>query len=471
MASHGMTRRRLLQLGATTAALPYLDALRPRRAHAQGARRGPKRFVLVHTPQGTVLPDFVPTGGERDYALSYILEPLAAHRDRFTVVTGVDNVQPRFNQVGNAHINANYTVLTGRPFLDQNPDALTVSGPSIDQVVAGRIGAGAPFPSLHLAVGGTQNQSGVISPREGAFFWYGPRDPVAAFNSPETALLRIFGDGRTSPADAWALRARRASVLDGVLHNFTDMRRRLGAEDRIRLDAHADKLRALERRIIAGTGECVRPTIEAPLGYDAARDDPVSAPVMHHLAATALSCDLTRVITIDHVNGHAPTFPWLRAINGGDPIVDTAIWENWHAMVHADYQPGMEHAYRWYAEMFADLLSQMASMRDADGDNLLDTSLVVWFSEYSSGRHWNRAIPVVLAGDLGDAPPHGETGRWLDHLAARREDIDAHRQPPASGVTTNQLWTSVLRMFGGDDETFGFNDGSLPMGGLPGLLV
>lgn len=465
-------RRRFLRLSGAAAglplALPFLDAFRPRRARAQGIGERPKRLVIFHSPQGSVLREFVPRGGERDFALPHITAPLDAVRDRITLVTGVDNVQPRFNAVGNAHINANYTVFTGRPFAEQVADDITAGGPSIEQVVADRIGGGAPFRRLDFAVGGNQTSTGLLTPREGAFFWVGPRDPVSSFNNPLAALIRVFGDGQLSPEDAWALRARRASVLDGVLANFELMRRGLGAEDRARLEAHAEKLRELERRVVAGVGECRRPDVALPPGTDAGLDDHHTAPVTNEMLATALSCDLTRVATLSFANGHAPSFPWLWGRNGGRPIVDLALWENWHAVVHADYQPGMEHPYRWYLEMFVDLLTRMASMQDADGDNLLDTSLVVYLSEYSSGRHWHTALPVVLAGHHGGAPA---PGRWLDVMNGTVADLEASNGYRASGSTTNQLWTSVLRMFGFDDATFGHHAPDLPMGGLPGLVA
>lgn len=469
-----MDRRRFLRLSGAAAslpfALPFLDAFRPRRARAQGAAR-PKRLVIVHSPQGSVLSRFVPSGGERDFELGHITAPLDAVREHITVVTGVDNVQPRFNEVGNAHINANYTLFTGRPFLEQVPDAITPGGPSIEQVVAERIGGGAPFRRLDFAVGGHQTSNGLLTPREGAFFWVGPRDPVSAFNNPLAALIRIFGDGQLSPEAARALRDRRASVLDGVLTNFAEMSRGLGAADRARLEAHADKLRQLEQRIVAGAGECRRPDVSLPPGTDAGLDDHRTTPVFNDLLATALSCDLTRVATLSFANGHAPSFPWLWDRNGGRPIVDLGVWENWHAVVHADYQPGMEHPYRWYVEQLVDLLTRMAAMTDADGDNLLETSLVVYLSEYSSGRHWNNALPVVLAGNHGGAPAPGPTGRWLDVMNGTVADLEAANGYRTSGSTTNQLWTSVLRMFGFDDAGFGYTDGALPTGGLPGLLA
>jgi hypothetical protein len=171
------------------------------------------------------------------------------------------------------------------------------------------------------------------------------------------------------------------------------------------------------------------------------------------------------VATLDYANTHDHAFPWLWAQNGG-PIVDTGVWDNWHAMVHADYQPGMEHVYRWYIENLVDLLERLSVTTDADGDNMLDTTLVVYLSEFSSGRHWYTSLPVILAGNTG----HVETGRFLNHMTLDRTTFQESGGYEYSGVTTNQLYTSLLHMLGFEDEGFGYTDDSaLPTGGLPGL--
>ena len=41
-------------------------------------------------------------------------------------------------------------------------------------------------------------------------------------------------------------------------------------------------------------------------------------------------------------------------------------------------------------QMFADLLNKLDNTLDVDGDNMLDTSMVLAVSEFSSGRHWQR---------------------------------------------------------------------------------
>ena len=74
-------RRRLLQAGAAGLALPFLGRSRV----AEAGEGGPKRLVVFHWPQGTVLEQMVPTGSENSFTLPYILEPLQPHQNKLTV--------------------------------------------------------------------------------------------------------------------------------------------------------------------------------------------------------------------------------------------------------------------------------------------------------------------------------------------------------------------------------------------------
>ena len=453
------SRRALLRAGGAAALAPLLPGAFERRARAQEARPGPKRLVIVHAPQGTVMEQYVPLGDPSAWDLSFILEPLAGFRDRLVIATGVDNRVPELNTVGNAHQNADFTHYAARPFPIQDSAAITCGGPTIEQVIAGRIAGDTPFGRLDFGVGGASSAGFATSPR----FFAGMADPVTPFNDPEVALNRIFGDGTLSEADLWAQRARRGAALDAVIDSFGGLRRELDADGRERLDAHLDKVRSLEARVRAGVGACSRPAFSLPGGYSSVDDDDVTAPILNDILATALSCDYARVATLDFFNGHDHAFPWLWADNGG-MIVETSLWDNWHAMVHADFQPGMEWVYRWYLEMLADLLTRMDGMLDADGENLLDTSLVLFMSEFSSGRHWNTSLPTLLFGDVGAG------GRWLNFLTMDAATFQDRGGYEYSGVTTNQLFTSILHRFGGDDETFGQPLDGTPLGPLPGLF-
>src|SRR6187399_1820459 len=69
-------RQALLGLGAAS----LLPCLLPDAARAQSGPR--KRLVVWFTPNGTVESEFRPKGGETDFTLGKILEPLTPHRDQ-----------------------------------------------------------------------------------------------------------------------------------------------------------------------------------------------------------------------------------------------------------------------------------------------------------------------------------------------------------------------------------------------------
>lgn len=458
-----ISRRRLMGLGSAAIALPALDFLgRPARAEGTGAL--PKRLLMVHHPQGTALAHYLPSGSEDSFSLPYILEPLAPFQDRAIFIAGMDNRIAPLNTVGNAHQQANLSLWTSQPFATQDSSAIAAGGPTIEQLIAERIQNGQPFPRIDLCSGGSSG-NGVYSPGESAFFWYGASDPVAFYNDPLVALLRIFGDQSLSAADAWALRARRSAVLDGVAEAFGSFKGRVGAEDQARLDAHLEKLSSLESRIVKSGAACVPPSISLPSSYDNSYDDDITTPLMNELLVSAFGCDLTRVATFHFANSHDHSFPWLWARNGG-PIVDTSRYDNWHAMVHEDYQPGMEHVYRWYFEMLADLLNRMDATTDADGDNMLETTLIVCASEYTSGRHWVNSLPAVLIGNTGLAP----RGRFLNHMPVSVDDFIAASNYVNSDVCFSQFLVSLLNIFGFADDRFGYEGPEIPLGGLPGLM-
>lgn len=459
-----ISRRRLLGLGGATVALPALELLRGRQARAEGTGALPKRLLIVHHPQGTVLSQHVPQGSEQAFVLPYISAPLEPFQDRAIFLTGLDNRVAGLNTVGNAHQQANLSLWTGRPFASQDEGNITGGGPSIEQVIAERIGGGLPFPRIDLSAGGSSS-NGVYIPGEATFFWYGAADPVAYYNDPLVALLRIFGDQTLSPADAWAQRARRSAVLDGVAESFGQLRPRVGVEDRLKLEAHLDKLSTLEARIVAGATACAPPQMSFSPTYDYTYDDHSSTPLMNDVIVNAFGCDLTRVATFHFANSHDHAFEWLWARNGG-PIVNTLRHENWHAMVHEDYQAGMEHVYRWYFEMLADLLTKMDAATDSDGDNLLETTLVVCASEYASGRHWVRSLPAVLVGHTGAAA----RGRWLNYMPGTVEELEAMGGYMDSEVSFSQLLASMLQIFGFEEQRFGYEGPEVEAGGLPGLI-
>ena len=95
-----LPRRTFLRGLGTAVALPVLDAMLPARARAaMGAATSgagsaaagsfPKRLAWVYVPNGANMADWTPAATGANYELPMILEPLAAHRADFTLLSGL----------------------------------------------------------------------------------------------------------------------------------------------------------------------------------------------------------------------------------------------------------------------------------------------------------------------------------------------------------------------------------------------
>ncbi|MDX1384031.1 MAG: DUF1552 domain-containing protein, partial [Thermoanaerobaculia bacterium] len=85
-------RRTFLRGLGATVALPLLDGMVPAfAALGETAARPPRRLGIVYVPHGAVMDKWTPATSGRDYELTPILQPLAPFRDRFLVLSGLDN--------------------------------------------------------------------------------------------------------------------------------------------------------------------------------------------------------------------------------------------------------------------------------------------------------------------------------------------------------------------------------------------
>ena len=422
-----LSRRNVLRgAGGIAVALPFLESLPSARAGGSGPTLRYLQFLHV---QGTLVDEWAPSGTVNAMVLSNILSPLESHKSDITVLSGVDN--PSFQDFGvNGHVDNGRTIFTCAPNSGQSDLA---AGPSIDQVIAERLSAPTPYRSLQFGIGGPDVA-------EYQALYAGAADPVPLDGDPVAVFDQLFADLENDPTQApttmQRLRARRQSVLDGVLDSFDALQGRVSAADRHTLELHAEKIRQLEIQLgntgNAGAG-CTTPVVELPEGYQSNADawDYASSRVFIDLMVMALACDMTRVGTLAYTNYHSPLFPWLSL---GIPLG----YDNWHALVHD--MPNMADlevprtVFRWYMEELAYLLDQLALMPDADG-TLLDNMLVLSTAEMATS-HDGWGLPFVLAGRVGGQL---QPGRHLD----------------LGGATNGEVYTTFLNWFGGDDTVFG----------------
>jgi hypothetical protein len=436
-----ITRRTLLRgAGGVTLALPFLEAT----ARAQV----PQRLVVFVHGQGTILNRWKPAQVGDTFDLPQLLAPLAPYKAKLNVWSGINN-NVRQKMGGNGHNAPGRSLMSANVFSQPGNEASASAGPSMEQVLASRIQGNTRYKTVDLRVGG----DGV---GEYQMFFSAPGVPVSGDGDPKAAFARLTrdltvpGTAPPPPNAAARLRANRATVMDAVNQSFKRVSTIVGAEDRARLDQHAARLIELNRTLAAmpsapppGMG-CRKVDPMLPSSYrasDGAQENLGSRAQIQN-AVLALSCDLTRVVTIQYTNYHGPTFDWL----------NLGLTGNWHDRVHAhggDNLEGMARAFQWYTDEMAFLLAQLESVQEGNG-TMLDNTLVLWLSEFGDGgAHDTRNLPVVLAGGLGGKL---KTGR---HLAF-------------NGRSHNDLFTTILNLFGGTDRSFGlagaeFNQGPLPV--------
>jgi hypothetical protein len=102
----------------------------------------------------------------------------------------------------------------------------------------------------------------------------------------------------------------------------------------------------------------------------------------------------------------------------------------------------------WYSERFAELLVALKTQSDADGP-LLESSVVLWANELSDGDiHNRRDLGWIIAGQGNGAIRTGRNVRYN------------------SSPTTNQLFASLMTMFGSPTDRFGAAQFSGTLSGL-----
>lgn len=478
------TRRSFLRsLGVSAAALPFIGGLS---SLARGQSAARKRFITVYTPNGMRYDDWRPRNvkaaldapyaetllSDAAFQWSPILEPLApmANKinilDRLTIGAARHTGEPGYPETGTiGHQRGMAALLTGMP-IDPSTGAAVhdVGNPglgaaqSLDQRLAATIPETA-FGSLELGwrVDKNYNDRHVNK----AIAYAGPNQPLYPVDDPIAAFDRIFagvtsGDTPVDPVLA-ATRARRASMLDHVKTDLARLTPRLSGADRELLQFHTDATREVEQRITQlSTVSCdpVRPMVLD----NSLENAPLVAEIMVDLAALAIGCDQTRIMTFMFAYSETDqTYPWVE------------VNDSHHGMSH-DQAAGLVPVDAWYASQYLRLLQKLDAVPDEEG-TVLDNSVVWWANCLSNGQaHHQINMPFVLAGGLGG---YFKTGRYLHY---RRPELDETENPwnwnsghRDSDPSNNDLLVSIAQGMGLDVNEIGLPQ--VNHGPLPGLTA
>lgn len=358
-----------------------------------------------------------------DFTLNIASQELDAHRDKALFLRYLENAQA-FGGHG-----AYNTIL-------RNSSAGSSS--SIDVLLAKALPGNNPVVGAAFAGPMTKVNTGGNN-------WYVSYDG-GAMRTPQKDPRVLFENLIGSPGLQHNARSAQL-ILDPAMNDLQEVRGKVHGAERAKLDTHVEAMAALMDEL----GETLPPSCDDAMPPDAhPTDDPNfrnEIQLAHHqVIATALSCGIMRVATIQvaYSSEQSP-------IPGIDPrsAHDIAHWGRMGSedqAVEAD-KARWEARARWYTAKVKDFLDELQRHADPDvpGDSLLDHTLVVYTSEMACGaREHMMDMPLVLLGGASGRLMNGDgKGRYYDVM--QFGDVDNQWQPtrPRKLVRMQRLWGTL----------------------------
>ncbi|MEJ7606096.1 MAG: DUF1552 domain-containing protein [Bryobacteraceae bacterium] len=414
-------RRHFLRGVGVALGLPFLDAMQPAFA---AEPETPRRMLAICNNLGLLPGGFFPKGAGKDYELSPYLSELKAHREHFTVFSGVSHPD-----VDGSHA-SEVCFLTAAPHPANGGFHNSIS---LDQYMADQIGVKTRFPSMTLGVNVNKGQRSLT--------WTGGGVMIPCEDSAASLYRRLFLQGSEEEMARQIDRLKLGeSIMDSVAGHADKLGRDLGPRDRARLDQYVTGVRELERRMVLSREweRKPKPVTKAPQPVDPPESRAYMEKVrlMYDMARLAFETDSTRLVTL-----------FLDSSNS--PVIDvegTEITDGYHNLSHHGKNESklaqLEAIDKWHMRLLAELYGKLQVVSEG-GETLLDRSSVLYGSNFGdANKHTTTNMPVILA---GGGFRHGQ------HLA-----FDAERNYPLPN-----LFVSLLQRMGIDSGKFASSTGTM----------
>jgi hypothetical protein len=334
-------------------------------------------------------------GSGAEMELGKVLQPVNEFRDRMVFIRGLYNAEAL---KGNIHSSQTGNLLSGAPL---SSGGTIRSGTSVDQVIAKKLGRRTKLPSLVL---GCEKANPSVHKNYSMLYsshisWSSPTSPTPLEVYPSLAFDQLFKD-EAGQGDR--------SVLDEVLEDASDVRRRISKSDRQKLDEYLNSVREVEQRIerAGQKGELQgwRPTLTEPNIHRPADGYPQDIVehmrLMCDILVLAFQTDTTRVCTLKLNNDHGTLrFPHL----GVDYMIH-------HLLSHSDSNDWLK-VNQFFLEQVAYVARRLDAINEGER-TALDNSMIMLCSSMLNGNHDATKLPVVI---LGSAGGQLEGGQNLDY--------------------------------------------------------
>jgi hypothetical protein len=372
---------------------------------------------------GLLPENFFPTDSGVDYTPSPYLQVLQAHRNDFTVFSGVWHPD-----VDGGHP-ADICFLTAAPHPGSGGFRNTIS---LDQFIAERFGHLTRFPSMTLGVNVKQGLRSLS--------WTGAGVLIPCEENPVAVYEQLFLRGSSAQVRAQVQRLSLGqSIMDAVADQTQSLQRKLGPSDRARVEQYLTGVRDLEQRLEAAKAwEHVpkpEPRGDAPKNPEDPKEYMDKVRLMYDMARLAFETDSTRAVTL-----------MLDSVN--TPAIDlagTQTTEGYHNLSHHGKNEAklgqLEAIDRCHMQLLDELFINLKAAKEGS-DSLLDRTMVVYGSNLGNANtHVTTNLPVLFA---GGGFRHGQ------HLA-----FDTQNNYPLPN-----LFVSMLQSMGIETDRFATSTGT-----------
>ncbi len=376
-------RRHVLRGLGSFIALPLLNCMRPLGAAEVEA---PRRSAFVYLPNGVNTLDYQITTAGADYEFSRSLQPLEKHRGVITPISGLHHP----GGLGHHH-NCQKIWLTGGQLGPTDRNTI-----SVDQQMAEVTSPHTRFHSLE------------ISNKGESLAWTADGIRLPGMSRCREIFAYLFEEPKHGTAAQRRALRRKGSVLDANLEEVRSLERKMGAEDKGRMNQYLTAVRETEIRTRRADAwlDVPRPEIAEADRKRGNRDVPQTQAgeyfrTVYDLIVLAFQTDATRVVTFSSgLEGQGLAIPEL------------GISQSRHELSHhngdAGHMEKLTQSDTFNVEQFSYFLTRLAETPDVTGQPMLDTTMSLFGSGMAYGHsHGNANLPLVLAGGKSCGLRHG----------------------------------------------------------------
>ncbi|MCF2947334.1 DUF1552 domain-containing protein [Paraglaciecola aquimarina] len=437
-----LPRRSFLKGLGVAACLPYMECMANDKPKL-GQRSTPaKRLAYLYTPNGVSVPgedsdfkewNWFPSGEGRNYKTTKVLEPLNAYRDDISIIGGLSHPRSR-SLLG--HI-AGDTFLTGGDVRTEYKNNI-----SVDQFAAQIKKQGTRYPSLVLSADGGIGFKSRVS----TLSFDNGGQAIPSEHNHRNIFERYFSlNGKSASVERRRSLVRQKKMVDLILEDSKRLQKRLGVNDRHKLEEHLSSLNSLEEQIQRNEAWLDVPlknvsTDHLDLLVDAKVDPQAYIRSMYDLIVLAFQLDLTEVVSymVSREDG--------MGLGDAYPILGLGLTKGHHAISH-DKSEGHWKEWgqydQWMVSHFAYFIERMKNTNDEFG-SLLDNTQILYGSACSN-THNARNYPLILAGGKNMGLQHGSYHKFTNETPMSNLFVN---QLKSAGVMTDKFSDSNDHMAG-----------------------